>query len=88
MKITKKREGFILEYNKQNNTYSETKFRINLPEIPYCISWQDKTIVISYLNREFSMISSEDMKVSTLPVPIGKFPLIKATKKDEFLLLS
>jgi hypothetical protein len=46
-------------------------------------------LALSYTKKEFSLVSSENFSsVISLKVEVGQYPFVKATLKDEFLLLA
>ncbi|CAD8157651.1 unnamed protein product [Paramecium pentaurelia] len=88
--VTKKKEGFILQYNQKAGKFECLRERFLLPDIPVTIAFIGNLFYFGISKKNYSVINLDDkqLQVANLIMDIGNNPYLKATDKDEILIIT
>ncbi|CAD8065668.1 unnamed protein product [Paramecium sonneborni] len=88
--VTKKKEGFILNYTQKSGKFECMREKFLLPDIPVTIAFIGNLFYFGIQKKNYSLINLEDkqLQVANLVIDIGNNPYLKATDNDELLLIT
>ncbi|CAD8051809.1 unnamed protein product [Paramecium primaurelia] len=88
--ITKKKEGYIMQYNLKTGRFEQMREKFTISDIPITVAFIGNLFFFGIQKKNYSVINLDDkqLQVANLLMDIGSNPYLKATDNNEILIIS